>query len=421
MFAMRSLPVLAVVALLLAPFAIAQDAHEHHHMAISLETPVPNDVTPTGVTRTFTITARQFAYTISPLPFKANVGDTVVINATSSDVRHGLLMERYVLHALVLDKGKTSTTTFVADQDGTFIFLCDQASCGVGHSQMEGNFVVETATLPAPTITGFQPTTGSTAGGTAVTITGTNFQSGAAVKFGSTSASSVNVQSPTSIIATAPAQAAGASTITVTNPDNQSATANGFTYVVPPPSISGVSPATGPSNGGTVVTISGANFQSGAAVTFGGVAAQSVNVTGSGTIVAITPPGPASEEQGVALDVKVTNPDGLSVTQTQAFRYTSAPLSISIVSPASGPNTGGTLVSISGSGFTSALANATVKFGGVAGTELHVSDAATLTVKTPAHANGTVDVAITMGNQTITALAAFTYEDSPARRRPGKR
>lgn len=422
MLGMRSLPVvLAVAALLLAPFAIAQDAHAHHHMSISLETPVPNDVAPTGVTRTFTITARQFAYTISPLPFQANVGDTVVINATSSDVRHGLLMERYVLHALVLDKGKTATTSFLADQAGTFIFLCDQPACGVGHSQMEGNFVVQTATLPAPTISGFQPTTGTTAGGTAVTITGTNFQSGATVKFGSVSASSVNVQSPTSIIATAPAQAAGAATITVTNPDNQSVTANGFTYVVPAPSIASLSPSTGPSNGGTVVTISGANFQSGAAVTFGARAAQSVNITSSGTIIAITPPAPASEEQGVPVDVTVTNPDGLSATKTQAFQYTSAPLSISIVSPASGPSAGGTLVSISGSGFTSALAGATVKFGGIAGTELHVTDAATLTVKTPAHANGTVDVAITMGNQTITALAAFTYEDAPARRRPGKR
>lgn len=422
MIGMRSLPVvLAVAALFLAPFALAQEAHEHHHLSISLETPVPNAVTPTGVTRTFTVTARQWSYTITPSPFRVNLGDTVVINATSSDVRHGLLMERYITHALVLDKGKNVTTTFTADQLGEFLFLCDQSSCGIGHSQMDGSFFVDPATLPAPTISGFQPTTGSTAGGTAVTITGTNFQSGATVKFGSTSASSVNVQSATSIIATAPAQAAGASAITVTNPDNQSVTANGFTYVVPAPAISSLSPANGPSNGGTAVTISGANFQSGASVTFGARAAQSVNVTSSGTIIAITPPAAASEEQGVPADVTVTNPDGLSVTKTQAFQYTSAPLSISIVSPASGPNAGGTLVSISGSGFTSALAGASVKFDGVAGTELHVSDAATLTVKTPAHANGTVDVTITMGTQTITALAAFTYEAAPPRRRPGKR
>lgn len=332
MLAMRPLLVLAAVALLVTPFAVAQEAHQHHHLSISLDTPVPNAVTPTGVTRTFMITARQWSYTISPSPFKANVGDTVVINATSSDVRHGLLMERYILKALVLDKGKTSSTTFVADQPGSFVFLCDQPACGIGHSEMDGNFDVEVATLPAPTISSVQPTTGTTAGGTAVTITGTNFQSGTTVKFGSVAASSVNVQSATSIVATAPAQAAGAVTITVTNPDGQSVTANGYTYVVPPPAISGVTPATGPSNGGTLVEIDGSGFQSGATVTFGGKPAQSVPSVSSTAILAITPAGSASEEQGVPLDVTVRNPDGQSVTKTQAFQYTSAPLSISIVS-----------------------------------------------------------------------------------------
>src|SRR4051794_17150184 len=377
MFGMRSLPVvLAVAALLIAPFAIAQDAHQHHHATISLETPVPNAVTPTGVTRTFTITARQFAYTISPLPFKANVGDTVVINATSSDVRHGLLMERYVLHALVLDKGKTASITFVADQDGTFIFLCDQAACGIGHSQMEGSFSVDIATLPAPAITGFQPTTGSTAGGTAVTITGTNFQSGATVKFGNVSATSVNVQSATSIVATSPAQSAGAVTIAITNPDGQSATANGFTYVILAPSASNVAPPSGPSNGGTAVTITGANFQQGATVTFGTKSAP-VTLSNSNTLIVSTPAAVANEEAGVPVDIRITNPDGQSVTLTQAFQYTAAPLSITAISPGSGPTAGGNTISISGAGFTSALSGASVKFGGVAGTNLEVLDAAT--------------------------------------------
>jgi len=411
MLAMRSLPVVLALALI-APFALAQ---HQHHATFSLDTPVPNAVTPTGVTRTFTITARQFTYDISPALFKANLGDTVVINATSNDVRHGLLMERYVLKALVLDKGKTSTTTFVADQVGEFIFLCDQSACGVGHSQMDGLFRVDAAA--APTISGVQPTSGSTGGGTVVTITGTNFQAGATVKFGSIAASSVSVDSATSIVATAPAQAAGPASITVTNPDGQSATANGFTYVVPLPVVTTITPASGPSNGGTAVQINGANFQSGATVTFGAKAAQSVSVNGTSQIIAITPPAPATEQQSLPADIIIRNPDGQSVTATGGFTYTAAPLSISVISPGSGSNDGGTVVSISGAGFTSALAGASVKFGGVAATELAVHDAATLTVKLPPHANGTVDVVVTMGGQTITALAAFTYEESPSRRR----
>jgi len=123
MHAMRSLSLVLAVALL-APFALAQ---HHQHRTISLDTPVPEAVTPTGVTRTFTVVAHQFNYDITPSPFTVNLGDTVVINATSSDVRHGLVMERYVLKALVLDKGKTVTTTF--DQPKAAVLSARYALC----------------------------------------------------------------------------------------------------------------------------------------------------------------------------------------------------------------------------------------------------------------------------------------------------
>ncbi len=413
MVLMRSLVCLLIVSLLV-PVAIAEE--HHHHVAFSLETPEPIPVAPTGVTRTYTLTAKQWAFTFSPSPFVANVGDTVVINGTSSDVQHILLMERYVLGAgLKLDKGTTRTVTFTADQAGTFLFLCNQSSCGAGHSTMSGNFVVTAAA--APSISSVQPSSGSQ--GTTVTITGTNFVSGATVKFGTVAASSVTVQSATSIVATAPPQDAGTVSVSVTNPDGQSATFNGFTYVVPAPSIASVSPASGPSNGGTSVQISGNNFQSGATVTVGGKAALVLSATSS-AITIVTPVAVATEQQSLAADVVVRNPDGQSATAAQAFRYTAVPLSVASVSPASGSNQGGSLVSISGTGFTSALAGASVTFGGVAGTSLAVLDAATLTVKVPAHANGTVDVAVTMGGQTVTARSAFTFEDTPPRRRTVK-
>ena len=63
---------------------------------------------------------------------------------------------------------------------------------------------------PAPTVSGVSPTSGTTAGGTPVTITGTGFLAGATVKLGGTAATGVNVASSTSITATTPAHAAGA-------------------------------------------------------------------------------------------------------------------------------------------------------------------------------------------------------------------
>jgi IPT/TIG domain len=59
---------------------------------------------------------------------------------------------------------------------------------------------------PAPTITSIDPTSGAVAGGTSVTITGTNFVSGATVTFGGVAATDVVVVNSTTITCTAPAQ-----------------------------------------------------------------------------------------------------------------------------------------------------------------------------------------------------------------------
>jgi hypothetical protein len=84
---------------------------------------------------------------------------------------------------------------------------------------------------PAPTVTAVAPASGPWPGGTAVTITGTNFVSGATVTFGGTAATGVNVVDATSITATTPAHAGGTVDVTVTNPDTGSGTlSSGYTY-----------------------------------------------------------------------------------------------------------------------------------------------------------------------------------------------
>jgi hypothetical protein len=84
---------------------------------------------------------------------------------------------------------------------------------------------------PAPTVSAISPNTGTANGGTAVTITGTGFLSGAAVTIGGTAAAGVTVVSSTSITAKTAAHAAGAADVVVKNTDNQSgALSGGFTY-----------------------------------------------------------------------------------------------------------------------------------------------------------------------------------------------
>ncbi|MFL6213183.1 MAG: IPT/TIG domain-containing protein [Blastocatellia bacterium] len=85
----------------------------------------------------------------------------------------------------------------------------------------------------------------------------------------------------------------------------------------PAPGVSGVSPNSGPTAGGSSVTITGANFVSGATVSFGGTAATNVVISNATTITAATPAHAAG-----AVDVTVTNPDGQSGTLTGGFTYT---------------------------------------------------------------------------------------------------
>jgi IPT/TIG domain. len=86
----------------------------------------------------------------------------------------------------------------------------------------------------APVLTSVSPNTGTTTGGTRVTLTGKNFVSGARVTFGGAAATSVVVVSATQITASTPPHKAGGVDVVVTNPGGQSGTLpSGFTYHKP--------------------------------------------------------------------------------------------------------------------------------------------------------------------------------------------
>jgi DUF4097 and DUF4098 domain-containing protein YvlB len=83
----------------------------------------------------------------------------------------------------------------------------------------------------APKVTALSPPTGSTAGGTTVTITGSGFTGATSVHFGSTAGTIVSVDSDTQLTVTSPAGSVGAVSVTVTT---SSGTGSGptaiFTY-----------------------------------------------------------------------------------------------------------------------------------------------------------------------------------------------
>jgi hypothetical protein len=91
---------------------------------------------------------------------------------------------------------------------------------------------------PAPGVVLVSPASGQTAGGTAVTIAGSDFDDVSAVSFGSVPAASFSVESESEITATAPAAAAaGPVDVSVTTIAGRSPSVAGdvFTYAAPAP------------------------------------------------------------------------------------------------------------------------------------------------------------------------------------------
>ena len=87
--------------------------------------------------------------------------------------------------------------------------------------------------IPAPTVTSFTPASGTTLGGTTVTIIGTNLGGATTVKFGTTPATTFQVTGTTKIVAKTDPHAAGTVTISVTTPGGTATSGVKFGFVAP--------------------------------------------------------------------------------------------------------------------------------------------------------------------------------------------
>jgi formylglycine-generating enzyme required for sulfatase activity len=256
--------------------------------------------------------------------------------------------------------------------------------------------------FPPPTVTGVTPSVGPAAGGTVITITGTNFTGATSVKLGTKAATGVTVVNANTITAVTPVHSAGVKNLSVTTPGGTATLSGAFTYFAGP-SISGVAPSTGPVEGGTLITINGANLASTTSVSIGGVPSVGFTVVSATKVTALTPPGAAG-----ARNVTVTTPWG-TTTRTNAFTYVAMP-AVTGVSPAAGPIAGGTAITVTGVNLAGATS---VRIGTIEATGVTVTSPTTVTAVTPADAAGVKSVSVTTPSGTATLPAAFTHVAAP--------
>jgi len=275
--------------------------------------------------------------------------------------------------------------------------------------------------VPPPTIVSVSPASGSPQGGTTVTIKGTGFVTGlmpserthvhlckdfagqvGCEKVLDNAVSGVTVDT---IVFATPAHVPGFVDVGVVNPDGQKAFAGGAFYFNEPPVMDSIAPVSGPAKGGTAVTLNGTGFQAGIKVTFGAAQAKDVTVLSQAKVLATTPPGP-----GGAVDVGVKNPDGTEDVMAAAFTFVEAPV-IDKVYPASGPEDGGTQVTVEGNFFVGGQVPSKVFFGAVQvpAKDVNVVSAKVIVVTTPP---GKGPVAVKVENpdgQSATLAQAFVY------------
>lgn len=253
-----------------------------------------------------------------------------------------------------------------------------------------------------PTVT--SPSPNSAVQGTTVTttITGTGFVSGATTAFSGTgitvnnttfvSATSLNVSITLAVGATVSSR-----NITVTNPDAQQGSCTScFSVTAGPPTVTDVSPtARGAGSTGSVLTITGTNFVSGAVATFsgGGITVTTSSVANATTMSATVDISSSSAEG--SRDVTVTNPSTQYGIGVSKFNVTAAPIATSLNPSAATQGATNLDVVVAGDAMK---ASTTFAF---SGTGITVNTV-TFTNKTYVTINITVDGAATVGARDIT-------------------
>jgi len=181
-----------------------------------------------------------------------------------------------------------------------------------------------------------------------------------------------------------------------------------WVFAPPGPTVASIQPAEGPLTGGTEVRITGTHFTNSSTVSFGSTEATAVHVESPTQITATSPAAAAAG----TVDVTVTTPGGITATgPADRFTYDPVP-SVTALDPDEGPQTGGTSVAITGTGFTS---TSTVDFGASEATGVEFESPTSMTATAPA-GSGEVHVTVKSagGTSAEDAASLFVYDPVPS-------
>ena len=247
-----------------------------------------------------------------------------------------------------------------------------------------------------------RPDRGPSGGGNAVEIVTTGASGDLEVELGGVRAACRDLL-PGVVECEAPPHSPGAVEVSVGAAEGTVRVPGAYVYL-PEISIESVAPSQGGAAGGAIATVVGDGFVPGAEVRFGALASPRVRWISERALTAVVPPGTAGEA-----DVTVRDPElGRSATLPGGYTYLDE-FRLLAVDPDHGARSGGTYVSLLGTGFTPGLVP---DLDDRPVTDVRFRGATRYTFRTPAAAPGTVTVGI-LGVATL--REAFTYFDPTTR------
>ena len=384
---------------------------------------VTDSASSTAITSSFTIAIAKINQTITfnSLTDKVLGSGTFTLSATSSSS---------------LTVAFTSATTSICTVSGTTVTLVSNGTCTINADQ-SGNSNYNAATRVQrsfaisvnvnPTITSITKNAGSTAGGTSVTISGTNLNSTSSVTFGS-SAATISSKNSTTVVVVTPAGSAGAVDVVLTAGGNTVTSSNGYTYVTAPTtrswstsvSVTSASPGQSFSVTYTAVCTTPQNYgpsmydliyASAGTWTFNSYMGSGTSTDGGYTwTITKNYTLPNTNNVIYKIDAYERGACWDSYNFTYATRnYINVGVggpTISSLNVTSGPTAGGTAVTLSGTNL-SGVSSITV--GGSAATSIRSNTSTSVTFNTPSGTAGAKNVVVNTTAGSATSSNAFTY------------
>ncbi len=246
-----------------------------------------------------------------------------------------------------------------------------------------------------------EPASGIVAGGETVVIYGRGFTSTSTVNFDNESAEIISVDiNQGRIVVKTPPHSVGLSDIFVSSSRSSGVLSDGFYYRADNnPILSKVLPDFGPTSGQNTVRLMGYRLDdANASFAFGGV--EAVVIASDPTFVDVQVPSANAGVVDVMFSISNVEVNRLA----NAYTYVED-LVLTSLSPMSGPDIGGTIVTLRGQGFTG---TSEVKFDGVATPFSIISDTE-IAATTLSHPSGTVDVSVHRENLVSKQVDAFTF------------